>query len=92
MIKFISNMFRHLETSSIQILFDYVKRFITKYKTLQLDVGYYREFNNQSILRLINSDETYDLEEFIPYENKQEYIDIDYNFFNIILPIMKKII
>lgn len=92
LMKFFIILFRHLETSSEQVLYSYIKRFIHKYKNLGLEVGYYREFNQSSIIHLINSPEEYDDEVFIPYEHKQEHIDIDFNFFYILLPILKIIL
>lgn len=92
MLDFFLKAFRHFETSDIQTQFNFLKRFIDKYKHLQLEVGYYREFDREGIIRLSDSNETYDEEIFIPYEHKQEHINIDYNFFNILLPLIKIII
>lgn len=86
---FFKTLFKHLETGSTKSKFNFLKRFIDKYKSLRLEVGYYREYNQQSIIRLTDSDETYDNPVFIPYEHKQEHINIDYNFFHILLPIVK---
>ena len=85
-------LFKHLETSSKRTLFGYIKRFVYKYKTRQLDVNYYREYDQESLFRLVDSDEVYDDATFIPYDNREEYLDIDYNFFNYILPIIKMVI
>ena len=82
-------LFKHLETSSKQVQFNFLKRFIDKYKMLMLEVGYYREYNESSRIHLNDSDESYDEDVFIPYEHKQEHINIDYNFFNILLPLVK---
>ena len=78
-----------METSSKSTTLEFYKRFVDRYKHLKLEVGYYREFNNMSIIRLIDSDETYIDDVFIPYQHKQEHISIDYNFINIIVPISK---
>lgn len=89
MIKFLKILFNHMETSSKSTTLEFYKRFVDRYKHLKLEVGYYREFNNMSIIRLIDSDETYIDDVFIPYQHKQEHISIDYNFINIIIPIAK---
>ena len=89
MLRFFKILFRHLETSSRKTTNRYISNFIDKYKNLQLEVGYYREFNQMSIIRLNDSDETYDNDVFIPYEHKQDHLCIDYNFFEILLPIVK---
>jgi hypothetical protein len=92
MMKFFCVFFKHLETSSLKTQMLFLKRFITKYKLLGLEVGYYREFNNESRIRLSDSEETYDEEIFIPYEHKQEHLNIDYNFFYILIPLAKMLI
>lgn len=92
MIKTLKMIFKHLETSSKDTLFGYINRFITKYKMRKLDTGYYREFNQESVFRVMDSNETYDDEVFIPYDNKSEVVDIDYNFFNILIPILKIVV
>lgn len=89
MIDFLKTLFRHLETSEKQTQINYLKRFIDKYKHRQLEVGYYREFNQESIIRLTGREETYDEEVFIPFVNKQPALNIDYNFVNILLPIVQ---
>ena len=89
MLSFLAKAFRHFETSTLETQLGFLSRFIDKYKRLELEVGYYREFNQQSIIRLIDRDETYDDDIFIPYEDKQPHIDISYNFFYILLPLIK---
>lgn len=89
MMEFFRTLFRHLEVSPKKTQINYLKRFIDKYKRRELEVGYYREFNQESIIRLTGREETYDEEVFIPFENKQPELNIDYNFFNILLPIVK---
>ena len=92
MIKFFKEFFNKCETADIKTQLRFLRRFIDKYKHLELEVGYYREFNQNSIIRLNDSDEVYDDEMFIPYEHRSEHVDIDYNFFNILLPIVQMII
>lgn len=92
MLKFFKNAFKHFESSDQKTIFNFLKRFIDKYKNLELEVGYYREFDQNGIIRLNDSDETYDDVIFIPYEHKQEHINIDYNFFNILLPIVNMLL
>ena len=89
MLDFLACVFYKYERGDMSDVLVYLRKFISKYKHLKLEVGYYREFNQQSIIRLTDSDETYDDGIFIPYEHKHEHIDIDYNFFNILLPLVK---
>lgn len=92
MLKFFKTLFRHLESSDDITVMKFYKRFVDKYKRLQLEVGYYREFNQESVIKLADSEETYTDEVFIPYEHKHEHLSIDYNFFNILIPILQIII
>ena len=68
------------------------RKFVDRYKNLKLDIGYYREFNQESVYRLIDSEFTYTDDTFIPYDNKLEHLDIDYNFFNYVVAISKILI
>lgn len=86
---FIKNIFKYVEAGNETTLFRYIKRFVSQYKQLQLPVGYYREFNNGSFIRLNDMDEEFEDETFIPFEHKQEHINIDYNFFHVLLPLVK---
>ena len=88
MLGFFRTLFKHLETSSREIQISYLRRFIDKYKLCRLDLGYYREFNSASVFRVHDSSTTYDNEAFLP-ENVFDMLDIDYNFSEIILPIVK---
>lgn len=88
MCDFFRKLFKIMENEDITSVYRYLKRFIDKYKTLNLAVGYYREFNNMSNIRM-EDDIVYDDEVFIPYEHKQAHINIDYNFFNILIPLLK---
>lgn len=92
MMHFLRNVFRHMEESSTETSYTYIKNFIDAYKGLELDPNYYREFDQTSVIRMNDSDVTYDDPIFIPYENKNEHIDISYNFANIILPILQKML
>lgn len=90
LMKFFKTLFKHLETSDQKTAIRYLTRFIDKYKFRQLELGYYREFSPNGIFRVLDSDITYDQEAFIPgEENRIDYLDIDYNFSNVILPIVK---
>lgn len=89
---FFDTIFHYIETTDQYEQLTFMRRFIDNYKHLYCEIGYYREYNQQSIIRLMNSDETYDDEIFIPYTHKHEHLDIDYNFFHILLPIIKLLI
>ena len=86
MIDFFMKLFRHLETSDIKSTNRFLSRFITRYKQMELDVGYYREFNQMSKILVRDSDIVYDDIVYIP--NNAD-IDIDYNFFSILVPLTR---
>jgi hypothetical protein len=92
MLAFLRTLFRHLEESSTSTKYTFIKNFMDNYKTRKLDPDFYREFDQYSIIRSNESDVTYDDATFIPYDNKTDHIEISYNFFNILLPIARKII
>lgn len=88
MLKFLRTLLKHLETSSKSVMFSYVRRFIDRYKNRRLDLCYYREFNQMSLFRVTDSSTTYMDETFLP-EHPFDTLDIDYNFSEILLPIVK---
>lgn len=89
MLEFFKTLFKHIESGSEPMIFRYLNRFMSQYKHLQLPVGYYREFNNRSMIVLNDMDEIFEDETFIPFEHKQEHLNIDYNFFHVLLPLVK---
>ena len=84
--------FNDMQTLSKQQVLMKFRKFVDRYKNLKLDIGYYREFNQESVYRLIDSEFTYTDDTFIPYDNKLEHLDIDYNFFNYVVAISKILI
>ena len=88
MLKFIKTIFHKLETSTEDEIKRYFTRFYSRYKHRELDLGYYREFSVNSNFRVLGDDVIYDNESFIPYEDKRERLDINYNFQRIMLPLL----
>lgn len=86
MISFIKKFFEKMETESDPCnVIEFVKRFIDRYKKFELDVGYYREFNPKSEYHLVN-----DSTVFMEYwEEQKEDLDITYNYFNILMKLIK---
>lgn len=85
MIKFLKMYFRKMETDDNISVIDFMKRFITKYKNYELDVGYYRTFDHKSIFTLLNSEDIF--EEY--WEEDKEDLDISYNYFNILIKLIQ---
>lgn len=92
MIQFLKTFFRKMESSGHIASSQYLTRFITKYKLGELDIGYYREFNGESLFVSENSSEMYSDSTFIPSENPQDFVSKSYNFYCVLLPLLEKLI
>jgi hypothetical protein len=92
LLEFLARLFTHLEDGNRTALFKFINNFVSKYKHRHLPVGYYREFNNLSIFRVNEWDATFSDDTFLPFEYPQEHLDIDYNFANVIIPIINLLI
>ena len=77
---------RRMETEGSSATIDYIIRMIQRYKMRELDIGYYRTFNQKSEFIMIDEpDIIYD-------QLTNDYIndiDITYNYFNILLKLVK---
>lgn len=85
MIKFLKTFFRYMENDSSSNTLEFLRRFIDKYKRRELELGYYRNFNQNSDFRVLNDDTTY----MEYWEEDINDIDITYNFYNILLKLIK---
>jgi len=90
MLDFLFKIFKMMETTSRDIVIKNIKEFSYYYKTRQLEIGYYRELNKDSLFKLnislmktmvgvIDTDDITD-------------IDINYNFIHYIIPIINLLI
>lgn len=93
-LKFLMKIFGYIESGNRRELYKYLSDFTTGYKHRTLEPGYYREFNQNS--RMISDDgvTSYDDDTFIPYEGREKvnHLNIDYNFANVLIPLMKILI
>lgn len=64
----------------------FLSRFVGKYRNKELDIGYYRELSRENTYKIYDSE----MEEFINVSdtNIVEDVDISYNYFNYILPLV----
>ena len=86
MIKFIKTFFKKMETESPEVVLDYSKRFISKYKRKELEVGYYRTFNSDSCYMLNDGSG----DRYMEYwEDEKDTLDISYNFHNILIKMIQ---
>ena len=84
MLSFIYRWFNKMETSNPKEVIEFTRRFIDKYKSLELPVGFYRTFDNTS--KIVTKDGI-TLDDY--WEDQKENIDISYNYFNVLLKMIK---
>ena len=85
MLNFINLYFKKMETSDKASVIEFTRNFIDKYKARELDIGYYRNFNSTSDFTIYN-----DSNQYMNYwEDEKDQIDITYNYFNILLQLIK---
>nr|DAR90592.1 MAG TPA: hypothetical protein [Caudoviricetes sp.] len=85
MIKFIIQFIKSVESGDSISSIRFIRRFIDDYKWKELDIGYYRTFDNKSIFKVIGEDIEYD--RYYEIDN----LDITYNFY-IILKLLKIVV
>lgn len=84
-LKFLGNYFHHIETSEKEETLRFLRRFADRYKSYELDVGYYRTFDGDSIFIEKEGELIYD--EY--WEEKKRNLDIRYNYFYLLIPLIK---
>lgn len=80
------------ETSSLSNRIKFLNEFTYMYKTRNLDINYYREFNANSIFRSFETLTGLDVALTQVGKLKPEEIDIKYNFFNYLVPMINMMI
>lgn len=86
MISFINLFFRKMETTTQEATIEFCRRFISKYKRKELEVGYYRTFNSNSHY-ILNDGSGDTFNEY--WEEDKDDLDISYNFHNILLKLIQ---
>lgn len=82
MLAFIRQFCSKMETTNTIKTMDFIRRFIDRYKKRELDIGYYREFNPNSLF-VTTTGETY--EEYDVVED----LDVSYNFIKVLVKLAK---
>lgn len=85
MIKFIKTYFHKMETSDKSTVIEFTRNFIDKYKSFDLPVGYYRNFDIKSEFCVVGDTTKYKKY----WEDEKENLDINYNYFNVLLKLIK---
>lgn len=91
MLTVLKNIFKMAEQKDTDRLTSYIKRFVTAYKTGDIDMNVYRQFNSTSSF-IVKSQTCTDCEFGLDdiYNYNIDDIDISYNYMNIILPILQR--
>lgn len=85
-LKFLKLYFHKMETCSNVEVIQFMKRFIDKYKRKELELGYYRNFNQKSDFSVIGDNDN----EYMEYwEEDKDDLDISYNYFNVLIKLIK---
>ena len=78
MLDIIKKFFNKSETRSADIIIDWLRRFVDRYKRKELNIGYYRTLDARSIFEVYTND---NLLYFDKYMQKDiEDVMIDYNY------------
>ena len=86
MVSFINTFCDKMEQENPRNVLTFLRRFADYYKNRDLDVGYYRTFNNRSEFVMAGEEEVmYDQVDATDIWN----LDISYNFFNVIVKLFK---
>jgi len=93
MLSFFKQYLQYIEMGKTNKLLDFIAGFVYRYKSRDLNIGYYREFNALSLFKL-NKQTSYGTEYLINYVDEEGFKDIDigYNFFKYLIPLMISLI
>lgn len=86
MVAFLKDFFNKVESTDNKNVILFMKRFIDKYKTKKLDIGYYREMNSMSLFTINSTGDKYE------YYDDIDDIDISYNYYNILIKMLKMLL
>jgi hypothetical protein len=90
MLDFLFTFFQMNELSSRKKVIELVRDFAFYYKGRQLDIGYYRELNNQSLFRTYDKLFKYPIG--IKHVGEEYDIDISYNYIKYLIPLISILI
>lgn len=88
--EFLQSIFSIIETGEKQAQVRMIMKYINMYKSRELPVSYYREFNNISKIILLDPESEIAYDDY--WEDRKNEISIQYNYFNVFIPILKMIL
>ena len=86
--EFLLVVFNTIEVGNIEEVLDIIQTFYNKYINLELDIGYYREFNSESLYKLQPISRYSEFKALYIPDNQKNMIDISYNQ-NLIMELYK---
>lgn len=87
MLDFMKEFIRLLETNSREKAIRFLKQFMHLYKTRQLEIGYYREMNSESLYK--TNIEVFNDRLYVNFSGDYDNLDISYNYINYLIPLVQ---
>lgn len=87
MLDTIAEFCKLMENSDETTVKKFMKKFITYYRNKELEIGYYREMDTNSLYKTFSKCFDFDIfvDSFYDYDN----LDISYNYYNYLVPMMR---
>lgn len=82
-LSFLKKFFFKMETDEPSTTIQFMRRFIDRYKSHELESGFYREFNSKSMYKTVHGDRVSD------WDDDNSFLDISYNFYNVLIKLIK---
>lgn len=89
MLDIIKIMFKKIETDTQDVQIRVLMRYINEYKERKLPVNFYREFNSSSKIIVADPESIMSFDDY--WEDRKDELSIQYNYFNVLIPILKMI-
>ncbi len=82
-------IFKKIETDTQESQIRVIMRYINEYKSRRLPVNYYREFNASSKILVADPESMMTFDDY--WEDRKDELLISYNYFNVLIPILKMV-
>lgn len=86
---FLKIIFRKIETDTQEVQLRVLMRYLNDYKARTLPVNYYREFNSSSKIIVADPESMLTFDDY--WEDRKDELSVQYNYFNVFIPILKMI-
>ena len=86
---FLKIMFKKIETDTQEVQIRVLMRYINDYKERKLPVNFYREFSSSSKIIVADPESIMTFDDY--WEDRKDELCTAYNYFNVLIPILKMI-